>query len=137
MAKIRRSRRRKTKNYQPDGKHSIKSYIIGLCASILITMVLLALWSIVLTVSSVSESSMQIYVTITLIISVFCGGFICTMGTRRNGWISGGVVGILYILILLVFGSGMATTETSFFSLINIGFAFLVGGIGGTTALNI
>lgn len=135
MAKIRRSRKRK--NYQPEGNPGIKSYIVGLCASIIVTVILFVFWSIIMAISSISESTMQIFVTFTIIVSVFCGGFICTIGTRKNGWISGGIVGILYVLILLIFGSGLAQTETSLVSLVNILLAFVVGGIGGTTALNI
>lgn len=136
MAKIRRSRKRK-KNYQPEGNPGIKSYIVGLCASLLVTLILFLLWSVVLSVSSISESSIDIFVLFTLVVSVFCGGFVCTMGTRKNGWISGGIIGILYVLVLLVFGSGIAETDMSLSSLANLLIAFIVGGIGGTVSLNI
>lgn len=133
MAKYRRSRKRK---HQPEGTSGAKPYLVGLAFSIIITLILFLIWSLVLAVSSISDSTVEYFVLGALIISTFCGGFICAMGTRKKGWISGGIVGVLYALLLLIFGSGMADTSLSLISLFNIGLAFIVGGIGGTVALN-
>jgi len=134
MARYRRSRKKK---HQPEGKSGVKPYIVGLTISILITLMLFIIWSVVLAVSSLAGNSIDYFVIGVIIISVFCGGFVCAKGTRKNGWMSGGIVGIIYLLLLLILGSGMVDAGVSLKSLLYLGMAYVVGGFGGTTALSI
>lgn len=134
MARYRRSRKKK---HQPEGKSGAKPYLVGLAISMIITLILLVIWSVLLAVSSISGSSIEYFIIGVMIVSVFCGGFVCAKGTRKNGWISGGIVGILYILLLFIFGSGLAESDASLVSLLNVLIAFVVGGIGGTISLSV
>jgi putative membrane protein (TIGR04086 family) len=135
MAKFRRSR--KKKSYQPQENAGIKSYLLGFGTSVLVTFLLLLVWSFILSVSTIPESRGDIFGIFTIIISVFSGGFICAMKQGKNGWLSGGIVGFLYFFVVILIVSSIPSLSLSLFSLVNLFLSFVVGGIGGTLALNL
>ncbi|SET06478.1 TIGR04086 family membrane protein [Anaerobranca gottschalkii] len=135
MAKFRRSR--KKKNYKPEGNAGIKSYLFGVGTSILVTFVLLLVWALVLSVSTIPESSGEIFGIFTIILSVFSGGFVCAMKQGKNGWLSGGIVGLIYFFVVIIIISSIPSLSLSLFSLVNLLLSFIIGGIGGTLALNL
>lgn len=135
MAKLRRSRKRK--NYQQVGNAGIRSYLLGVGTSILVTFVMLLAWALILSVSTIPESSGDIFGIFTVIISVFSGGFVCAMKQGKNGWLSGGIVGLIYFFIVIIIISSIPALSLSLFSLVNLLLSFVIGGIGGTLALNL
>ncbi|WP_353892628.1 TIGR04086 family membrane protein [Proteinivorax hydrogeniformans] len=126
-------RRRYSVKQHPSGK----SFAYGLFSSIMISVVVLLLWSIIMSLTTVSDATIRVVVIITIIVSIFAGGFVSAKMTRQKGWIIGGFVGVIYLVILLFMGSAVSAPDLSLTAPINLIFGFIVGAIGGVMALNL
>lgn len=74
----------------------------GLIFSMGITMLLLFILSLILLYTPLKESNIPLFNTIIMIISITIGSIYVSISIGENGWINGGILGILYFLILVL-----------------------------------
>ncbi|MDB5053427.1 MAG: hypothetical protein JWM44_1477 [Bacilli bacterium] len=92
--------------------------------------------SFILAFTNQKENSLAFYAYIVHAISILIGGYVCGKRTNRKGWYHGGLLGILYAVIIWsvgFLGYDQAITIHIFFSLIA---AYLVGAFGGILGVN-
>ena len=77
----------------------------GVIISIIFTLIFLFVFSIILTYTNISESTIPVVTIIITAISILAGSAITTLHIRKNGAINGGLVGIIYILSLYIISS--------------------------------
>lgn len=71
-------------------------------------------------------------------LSMATGGFMAARLSQRNGWLVGGLVGMLFILVMNWITSGSVTLpDMNPDTAIRFGMGFLVGAVGGMIGVNI
>lgn len=107
----------------------------GVGISFLVTIILLFLFSVILTFSEVGENVINPVITIITAISILIGSSIGNMKIKKKGLLNGGLIGGLYILIIY-FTSSMLNwyfgLELQSIIMIIAGVVFgIIGGIIG------
>ena len=117
--------------------NNIKRIIKGSIFSIVITLIGLLVYSIILSYTSVSESTMPATIIIITAVSILIGSTISTSNIKKNGIVNGVLVGIIYIAIIylissIVTGNFLLNTD----SIIMVIASTLTGALGGIIGVN-
>ena len=111
-------------------KNSIR-ILKGSIFAIILSALLLFIYAICLTYTDLSETTMIPVIYTISAVSVLIGSTISTRKIRKNGLLNGGIVGLIYIMILYLTSSlclvGFSLTINSFLML---GAGVLVGMVG-------
>ena len=124
-----------TKLEDTEMKANIIRIIKGSITAIVITLILLFIFSIILTYTSIKESTMSPVVIVITAVSILIGSSISTLKIKKMGLVNGALVGLIYILTIYVISSitglGFALQlQTIIMMLAAIG-AGMIGGIIG------
>lgn len=110
----------------------------GLLLSYIITTILILLFSFLITYSSLEEGKTALLNTIVMIVSIASGSIYLTSKIREKGWISGGILGIGYYLILLIINLiFFKSLGFDMFSITKLGINAITGIIGGIIGINL
>ena len=117
--------------------NNIKKVIKGSEFSIIITLIGLLVYSIILSYTSVSESTIPTIVIIITAISILIGSTISTSNIKKNGIINGMFVGLIYIAIIYLLSSIVTGNFLlNITSIIMIITSVLTGALGGIIGVN-
>lgn len=109
----------------------------GLALCFFVTIVGIVIFSILLTYTSISENTIGPVLIILTAISILIGTSISMIRVPKNGMVYGGIIGLIYILILYLLSSIVGTGfSLSLSSSIMIICAILAGAIGGIIGVN-
>jgi len=111
-----------------DGIGNVRRIIKGSLISIVITIVLLIIYSAVLTYTNISESTIPM-VTITITgVSILIGSQIAASHIKKNGLVAGMAIGGIYMLTIYLLSSIISGNfGMSFFSILMIIVAIVTG----------
>ncbi|MCI8352445.1 MAG: TIGR04086 family membrane protein [Clostridia bacterium] len=110
----------------------------GIIISIVITLMLLFLFSVILTYTNIGENVIPAVIIIATVISILIGSSISTIKIKKNGIINGGIIGLAYILgIYLISSIAQMGFGINVYSIIMIILSILAGMIGGIVGVNI
>ena len=84
---------------------TFKHVCTGIGISLISSFVFLCIFALLLMYTNISESTISPVIIIITGISILIGTIICTRKLSKNGIITGGVVGVLYILIIYLISS--------------------------------
>lgn len=84
------------------GLNHISLLFKGLIFSLGITMILIFILSLVLLYTPFKESNIPLFNTIIMIVSITTGSIFLSIKIGENGWINGGILGVLYFLVLVL-----------------------------------
>lgn len=120
----------------------MNNYIVrissGILISILLTLVLLFIFSIILAYTNISETTIVPVIIGITGISILSGSSIATSKIKRKGIVNGMVVGGIYIFILYFISSILGTGfSLNVYSLIMMIIGILAGAIGGIVGVNL
>ena len=111
--------------------------IKGSLFAIITSAILLLIFAILLCYTSLSESTMLPVILVVTGVSILIGSMISTRKIRKNGILNGGMVGLIYIIILYLISSlflaGFSLTFNSFIMLV---VGIVTGMIGGIIGVN-
>ncbi len=111
--------------------------IKGSIISIILTLLLLLIFAIILTNTSLGENIINPVIIVISVISILIGSSISTLKISKNGLLNGGLVGIIYILTIYLLSS---ITSSGFginlYSIIMIILSIIAGMIGGIIGVN-
>lgn len=117
--------------------NNIKKVIKGSAFSIIITLIGLLVYSIILSYTSASESTIPTIVIIITAISILIGSTISTSNIKKNGIINGMFVGLIYIAIIYLLSSIVTGNFLlNITSIIMIITSVLTGALGGIIGVN-
>ena len=109
--------------------------IKGSSISIIITLILLFVFSVILTYTTIQESIITPVVIVITIISILIGSSISSLKIKKNGLINGGLVGLIYILVIYILSSvtlvGFNVNMTTIIMMCSSIVAGIIGGIIG------
>lgn len=110
----------------------------GTVVSIFVTLILLFVFSVILTYTDVQESTIPIVTIAITAISIFIGSSISTIKINKNGIVNGGIIGLIYVALLYIISSIVQTGfHLNAYSIVMIVAAILAGMIGGIVGVNI
>ena len=107
----------------------------GSIFAVILSLILLLIFAMLLAYTELSETTMMPVITTITGISILIGSTISTIKIRKNGLLNGGLVGLIYIILLYLTSSicltGFSLTANSFIMLIAGVVAGMIGGIIG------
>ena len=113
------------------------NYVKALLLSFLITFSLILILSLFLTYSNLSDTIINPGIIIISGISVLVGGFNVSRKNKGKGILNGGILGIIYIIILFLISSILNSSfSVNISSLIMISICIIAGAIGGILGVN-
>lgn len=124
-------------NYQTVGNKTIKNIAKGVGIAFISTVLLLLIFSIILTYTSISENTIIPVILIVTSISILLGSSIGNIKIKKNGMINGGIIGGSYILLLYLISSILNWRfGLNIQSIIMILLGIVFGIIGGIIGVN-
>ncbi len=123
--------------YQENGKETIKNIFKGIGISMIFTIVCLFIFSVLLTYTNISESTIIPVILVVTAISILIGSSIGNTKIKKNGILNGAFVGGGYILILYLISSILNVKfSLNVQSIIMIAVGILFGMLGGIIGVN-
>lgn len=116
---------------------TIKSIFKGIAIAMILTVVLLLIFSAVLAYTDVSENTITPVIIVVTAISILLGSSIGNMKIKKNGILNGALVGGFYILILYLISSLLNWRfGLNLQSIIIIAVGIFFGILGGIIGVN-
>lgn len=128
----------KIKEISSEGaKRNLIRIIKGTGFSVMVTIIILLIYSCLLTYTTINENTMPVVVVVVTALSILIGSFISSMNIKKNGIANGALVGLIYILIIY-FISSITSGNFGFTiaSIIMMLASILSGAIGGIIGVN-
>lgn len=108
----------------------------GLLYSFITLIILVLIISLVLAGTSLKEQSLPLLVYFIHGISLLVGGFVTGKRKSAKGWYHGGILGIVYWVVVLIIGFLGLDAAFSMGTLLTALICFLAGAIGGIAGVN-
>lgn len=103
---------------------------------ILIILIIVLVFSFVLTKIDLPEGVVSAVTAAALCIGAYCGGFICARRNRRNGLLLGAVCGSVIFLVLFVVSIIFVRSSEGLAGSTKLIFVVLCGAVGGIAGVN-
>ena len=124
-------------SYKDDKHEILKSLGKGLLISFIMTILILLIFSIILTFTNISEKTIVPVIIISTAISILIGSSISNIRIKKNGILNGALIGGGYILILYLLSSILnARFNLNIQSIIMISAGVVFGILGGIIGVN-
>jgi putative membrane protein (TIGR04086 family) len=94
------------------------------------------LFSFVLTLTKQSEDTLPFFVYLIHALSIFIGSYVCGKRTDHKGWYHGGILGLVYAVIIILIGFLSFNNGISLHTIFLIIVAYLLGALGGILGVN-
>lgn len=117
---------------------TIGAIVRGLFISLLFGFVVLILFTIVLSLMGTRPTDVPMTIVLLSYIAALIGGVNAGRHSPNRGWLTGGLTGVLFMILLLLFFAMIPESVLNWpLALIRIACAFPVGAIGGMLGVNI
>lgn len=107
----------------------------GIIISFVLTLISVFIFSIVLTYTNITESTIFPVIVFITALSILIGSSLSTIKINKNGILNGGAIGLIYILMLYLISSltstGFALTTQAIILMLSATVAGMLGGIVG------
>lgn len=124
-------------SYKDDKQEILKALGKGLLISFVMTILILLIFSIILTFTNISEKTIVPVIIISTAISILIGSSISNIRIKKNGILNGALIGGGYILILYLLSSILnARFNLNIQSIIMISAGVVFGILGGIIGVN-
>ena len=119
-------------------KYKFLDVLKWVCMAYLITFLLIAIYSLMLSFTNIPEGTIPTAVLLISIVSILISSSLSAKKTKQKGLINGAIIGMSYVLILYILSSVFLTGfSLTTYSIIMILLCGLVGMIGGIIGVNI
>ena len=116
---------------------NIKYIIKGVIISIIATLILLLIFSILLTYTNISEKLINPFIIVITAISILIGSSIGNTKMKRNGLLNGAIIGGIYLILIYAISSiinhDFVLTVQSIIIIIS---GIICGMLGGIIGIN-
>ena len=124
-------------NMQVNENKTIINILKGVGISLIATVIMLIIFSIILTYTNIQESVINPVIMIITAISILIGSSLGNTKIRKNGLINGGIIGGTYIIIIYLISSILNWKfSLNIQSIIMIITAIVFGILGGIVGVN-
>lgn len=120
-----------------NNSNSVVRILKGSIISIITTLILLIIFSAMLTYININENTIPTVIIICTALSILIGSQIATSKIKKNGILNGALVGIIYIAFLYIISSCITKNfSLNNYSIIMMLVSILIGGVGGIIGVN-
>ena len=124
-------------NMQVNENKTLINILKGVGISLITTVIMLIIFSIILTYTNIQESAINPVIMIITAISILIGSSLGNIKIKKNGLINGGLIGGIYILIIYLISSILNWKfSLNMQSIIMIITAVIFGILGGIIGVN-
>lgn len=124
-------------NIQVNKNKTIINILKGVGISLITTVILLIIFSILLTYTNIQENVIKPVIMIITSISILIGSSFENIKIKKNGLINGGIIGTIYIIIIYLISSILNWKfSLNLQSIIMIVTAIIFGILGGIIGVN-
>ncbi len=124
-------------NIQIKENNSITNIIKGVGISLITTILLLIIFSIILTYTDIKENTINPVIMIITAISILIGSTMGNNKIKKNGLLNGGVIGGIYILTIYLISSLLNWRfSLNIQSIIMVTIGMIFGILGGVIGVN-
>lgn len=111
---------------------------MGVLRAAIITIILMLLFTIIMTVTDVTNQFLSVYYLVATCLSVVYGSIYAARKNNKNGWLVGILVALLYMLLIFIL-SAVLFQDSSFGTkeLLRMAIAVIVGALSGMLGINI
>ena len=118
--------------------NKLSSIFNGILFSFGITMISFLIFGIILSYTSISEDTINPVISVITAVSILIGTSISCIKLEKNGLITGGIIGIIYIGLLYIISSALNNNFTlNTYSIAMMVSGCITGVIGGVIGVNI
>ncbi len=118
--------------------NKLSSIFNGILFSFGITMISFLIFGIILSYTSISEDTINPVIIVITAVSILIGTSISCIKLEKNGLITGGIIGIIYIGLLYIISSALNNNFTlNTYSIAMMVSGCITGVIGGVIGVNI
>lgn len=111
--------------------------LTGLLYSLVCMAIATVIASMIYKFTGIKEGSMTTSVYIIHSVSLFIGGLVTGLRSGRKGWYYGGMMGILYSVVVVLIGFLSYDAALTIYTLILLGLSFAAGALGGMIGVNL
>lgn len=109
----------------------------GSAISVIVTLILLAIFAALLTYTKINEATMPTVIIVITVLSILIGSQFATQHIKKNGILNGALVGGIYIISIYIISSIVTKNfALNTYAIIMIVTSILVGGLGGIIGVN-
>ncbi len=101
-----------------------------------ITVVFIFIFSLLLTFTNLSESKVPLLNALIMVVAIAAGSIYGARNIKEKGYIVGGVIGIIYYLILILLNFLFLNSFSLMFSITRLVISFIAGAVGGMIGIN-
>ena len=124
-------------NMQISENKAIINIFKGAIIALTTTIILLIIFSVILTYTNIQENVINPVIMIITAISILIGSSLVNMKIRKNGLINGGIIGAIYIIIIYLISSILNWRfSLNIQSVIMIAISIVFGILGGIIGVN-
>lgn len=124
-------------NMQINKNKTLINILKGVGISLISTVIMLIIFSIILTYTNIQENVINPVIMIITAISILIGSSLGNIKIRKNGLINGGIIGATYIIIIYLISSILNWRfSLNVQSLIMIAVTIVFGILGGIIGVN-
>lgn len=117
--------------------NSIINIFRGVVIALITTVILLIIFSVILTYTNIQENVINPVIMIITVVSILIGSSIVNIKIKKNGLINGGIIGALYIITIYLISSLLNWRfSLEIQSIIMIGISIIFGILGGIIGVN-
>ncbi len=113
------------------------SVLRGLLVSLILLLVGSLLVGIIVNFTNIANLSFNKILFLINYLSIFIGGIVAAYSAKGRGWLNGGLVGLIYMLIIILLGSIWNPIIFSFSLLSRVMIGCLVSAVGGMIGVNV
>lgn len=118
-------------------ENNIIKILKGSTISIIITLIGLLIYSIILSYTSVAETTIPVTIIIITTVSILIGSNLSTIKIKKNGIVNGALIGLIYIVFIYLLSSIVEKDfSMNLYSIVMIGGSILAGAVGGIIGVN-
>ena len=119
-------------------KNNFVSILKGVIIAYVITMILIAIYSMILAYTKVPESTIPTCMVAISIISIMLSSSLTLRNIKEKGLINGAIIGGIYLIVIYVLSSLFAVGfSINTFSIVMLTFSILAGIVGGIVGVNL
>ena len=124
-------------NFNNKNTKDLAIIVKGSIIALILTIIMLTIYAVILAYTDVSENSMSMIITTICGLSILIGSSLSNIKIKRKGIINGGLIGLIYILVLYIISSiATGIFNLNFNSVILIIVSIATGMCGGIIGVN-
>ena len=119
-------------------KNNFIRILKGVIIAYVITMILIAAYSMILAYTNVPESTIPTCVVVISIVSIMLSSSLTLKNIKEKGLINGAIIGAVYLITIYILSSIFAVGfSVNTFSIVMLIFSILAGIVGGIVGVNL